>query len=87
MFNILTTHSELAQRHLHLVNGFPSLLTPEIFEEEVRLSRLSAFERQRETVNLESDVLPANPNTALFAAGRKKHKNDTIDRLAALWIP
>ena len=35
---------------------------------------------------MESDVLSSNPNTALFAVGRKKHKNDTIDRLAALWI-
>jgi hypothetical protein len=84
---ILTKHSELARSHLTITANKPSLLDPAKFEEEVRTAKSLGFDRQRREVQAEFPTDNLRGNGAMFTAGRKKSRLDTINRQAALWIP
>ena len=77
----------IGRGHLHLLNGYPALIDPAGFAEEVRIARLNTFELQRELVTAETCCVSDNANTALHIAGRRKGKLDAISRLSALWMP
>ena len=84
LYKILITHSDLAKLHLTLDHGAPALADPTGFEEDVRRLKEADFGCQRKSILNESHS-SASQNPMGF--NRKKNKLNTVDRLAALWLP
>ena len=82
--NATSPVSELAVKHLEVVDGVPQIKDFACFEEEYRVAKLQFFEGERRRINLEFNS-SGETSGAFGVLSKKKSKLQAVNRYSELW--
>jgi len=87
LYNIITSASQLARHHLHLVGGIPALRDPGRFEEDFRCAKLAATKDRDTSIRAEHAGPRSGENSEDFNNARKTARLRVNQEQGKLWLP